>query len=145
LTLPRGVARGHPRSSRTRGVPTEGWRMTAVAIAPRMFRVSEETTGEQVERRLARLGINQEEFAKLAGVHVRTLRKIRNDVPVEDMPRAKVLRTLDRLEVEYGIDQPEKIVNVVELPDGSRVVFEGSPEGVAEAAARFLRERKDSP
>lgn len=42
--------------------------------------------------------------------------------------------TLTRLETEIGMDE---VTVVVDLPSGARVSFTGTPEGAAEAAARF--------
>lgn len=118
--------------------------MVALVSGPTV-RVVTESVGDEVDRRLGRMGLEYQDFAVRAGVHVNTLRKIRKGDPsVEPFTVARVLRVIEELEREMGLTEPEKVVNVIELPDGTRVLFEGSSEGVAEAARRFLRDRGES-
>lgn len=116
--------------------------VSALAEAPRVLYVPDESTGEQVTRRLERIGINNQDFAMRAGVHARTLRKIRHDDPsVEAASRAKVLRALDELEHELGLDDPDHVTSYIDLPSGERVTFEGSSDEVAEQVRRFFENR----
>lgn len=50
---------------------------------------------------------------------------------------------LDRVEEEAGPPPEPEQAATVELPDGTRVTFTGSPAGVAEAAEMFLRRMDD--
>lgn len=116
--------------------------MTAQQLTPRFLLVSadERTSGQRVRDRRLRLGMSGSELARQARVHRNTVAAIEEDIGGRDKLLA-VEATLDRIEEESGIDTPDLVTNTITLPDGTRVVFAGTAEGVADAAARFLRER----
>lgn len=108
----------------------------------RVTRVTDELAGARIKSRRLALGLSLRAMAEESGVHRTTLTRIESGAPgVEEHSMSRVLATLDRLEHRYGLDDPSHTVSVIELPDGSRVTFTGSPDGVAEAAARFLASR----
>lgn len=105
-------------------------------------RVTEESTGHHVRRRREALGKSVRQLAEDSGVHRNTIGKIEADDPsVEDFTVQRLLRALDRLEHRYSTHDPERVLSRVTLPDGTTAVFEGSPDGVAEALAKFLESR----
>lgn len=112
--------------------------------------VTDESVGAEVARRRIALGYDRVELADKAGVHRNTLAKLElGDPSVSAVTTQKVLAAITRLERLHGADEPEEIVNVLEvdLGDGrtARATFTGSPEGVAEAVAQLVRklESKD--
>lgn len=119
--------------------------MNGLLDRPRVSVVVEETPGGRAKRRRETLGLSLRQAAEVTNVGRATIAKLENDDPsVDEVSHMRLASAYDRLERRYGLEEPTKIVNVLELPDGTRVVFEGSPEGVAEAAARFLAEREAS-
>lgn len=114
-------------------------------VAITLPRVADETVGQQVTRRRQALGLSGRELHEKSGVHRNTIAKIEKDDPtVEEFTVARLLQALDRLEHRYGVDQPDRVVSRVRLPDGTEVFFEGDAAGVAEAAEAFLAKRRDS-
>lgn len=108
--------------------------------------VTDESPGAEVARRRIALGYDRAELAEKAGVHRNTLAKLElGDASVTPVTVQKVRKALDRLEHMHGSDAPDEVINTIEvtLPDGrtARVTFTGSPEGVAEAALKFLAGR----
>lgn len=115
--------------------------MSAIVAA-----VPDETVGEQVKRRRIALGLSLRQLEDEAGVNRARLSAIeRGDAKVREITTSRVLSTLDRLERRYGMDDPEEVVNVleVELADGRKVraTFSGPvPEGMHETVARLVRD-----
>lgn len=116
--------------------------MTVTVAAPRLLLVEahEGTPGQQVQSRRKALGMSAAELARQARVHRNTVTAIEKDDGGRDK-LAAVQATLGRLEEEVGMDTPDIVTNRITLPDGTQVVFAGSADGVAEAAARFLSQR----
>lgn len=116
--------------------------MTIQQVAPRFLLVSadDRTPGEQVEARRKRLGMSKTQLAQEARVHRNSIAAIEAGTGGRDKLMV-VEATLDRLEEEVGVDTPDLVTNTITLPDGTRVVFAGTADGVAEAAAKFLRDR----
>lgn len=104
--------------------------------------VPDETLGERVRRRRMALGYSLRQLGTEAGVDRVRISSIEKGEQVTELVLSRVLTTLDRLERFHGVDDPDEVVNVLELPDGTRVTFTGSPEGVAEAAENFLRRHR---
>lgn len=137
----------------------QGWlmceglgRMMVMDRGPTLDRVASEadeneTVGQQVRRRREALPMSGRELSAASGVHRNTIAKIEKDDPsVEEFTVARLLAALDRLEHRYATDDPDMVVQVmeIELPDGRRVrvTHTGTAANVAEAAMQFLRERK---
>jgi transcriptional regulator with XRE-family HTH domain len=95
---------------------------------------------------MRRLGISQVELAKVAGLDRGALRRALDDSPsTTGRTLGKIDRALDDLEHELGIDDSERgerVTSTITLPTGERITFSGDPAGVAEAATRFLAERR---
>lgn len=105
--------------------------------------VPDESLGEQVKRRRMALGLSLRQLEDEAGVGRARLAAIeKGDDKVREITTSRVLSTLDRLEHRYGVDDPDAVVNVleVEMPDGRKVraTFQGSPEGMDEVVARLV-------
>lgn len=103
--------------------------------------------GETVKARRERLGVTKTALAKRAGVDVSRVRKVEAGVGLRDSTMRAIERALDAFEdEERHMDSPsvEQMVSVIELADGTRVTFTGSPENVVEAAHRF-RQRATPP
>lgn len=108
--------------------------------------VTDETRGQQFANRREALRMSVRQLHEATGIARGTIAKIEHDDPsVEDFTVERLARELDRLERRHGIENPDQVLQVVELPDGTRVTHTGSPAGVAEAAARFLAERAGQP
>lgn len=108
-----------------------------------LARVRDETVGQQVARRRDALGMSVRALQEATGVHRNTIGKIEKDDPsVEEFTIARLIQGLEKLERRYGMDDPERTVSRIRLPDGTEVYFEGSPDGVAEAAEAFLAKRR---
>lgn len=109
--------------------------------------VTNETVGQEIARRRAALNMSVRQLHEASGVHRNTLGKIERDDPtVEPFTVERVRQALERLEHRYGVDAPDSVIQVleIELPDGTKakVTYTGTPENVAEAAARFLAKRR---
>lgn len=93
-------------------------------------------------QRMDRMGISARDLAQQAGVDRESVKSAR-----EGRARPATFgileATLGRLEREMGADEPDPLVSVIELADGTRVTFRGgTPEAVAQAAADFLAKRQ---
>lgn len=100
----------------------------------------------RVKARRERLGMSQRDLEKESGVNRATIAAVETgDRNVRAASVQVISATLDRIEQEISgpYDAPEQVTNVIELPDGTRVTFVGSPENVVEAATRFLSRRTD--
>jgi transcriptional regulator with XRE-family HTH domain len=95
---------------------------------------------------MQRLGISQVELAKVAGLDRGALRRALDDSPATTTRTlGKIDRALDSLEHELGIEddaEGARVTSTITLPTGERITFSGDPAGVAEAATRFLAERR---
>lgn len=101
---------------------------------------------ETLQRRVDRLGISEVGLAKQAGISRGAVRRALAGDAVRTTTIGVLEATMDRLEVEiYGerTDLDPPMVSTIVLPDGGTVTFTGSPEGVAEAAARFIAQRHE--
>lgn len=117
----------------------------ATKLSSRVAPVTDETTGGAVVRRRTALGLSVRRLQEESGVHRNTIAKIeRDDASVEEFTVARVIAALDRLERRYSTDDPNYIVSRIELPDGSKLFFEGTPGDVGEAVAKYLAERDSS-
>lgn len=93
-------------------------------------------------QRMDRMGISARSLAEQAGVDRESVKSARQG-RARPATFGVLEATLDRLEHEMGPDDPEPLVSVIELPDGTRVTFQGgSPAEVAQAAVDFLAARK---
>lgn len=94
-------------------------------------------------QRMDRMGISARSLAEQAGVDRESVKSARQG-RARPATFGVLEATLDRLEYEMGPDEPaEPMVSVIELPDGTRVTFQGgSPSEVAQAAVDFLAARK---
>lgn len=106
--------------------------------------VAEETTGERVRRRRMTLGLSLRQLAAEAGVDRVRISKMEKDEPVSELVAGRVLATLDRLDRFHGVDNPDEVVNVIEvdLADGRtvRATFPAGPipENMDEVVARLV-------
>lgn len=108
-----------------------------------MTTVDDQSVGQQIKQRRTNLDYSLRRMAAETGIHRDTLTKVEADDPtVDDFSVDRYLSALDRIERRLGVDNPDHVVNVIELPDGTRVTFTGTPLGVAEAATEFLRSRE---
>lgn len=123
--------------------------MEGITLAPvstdNVYRMSAgETVGRELKRRRTSLGYTQGALAIEAGVdRGAVIRAEKDDPRTSEGTILKLRSALEKLERRYGLERPDEIVNVIELPDGTRVRFTGSPSGVAEAAKAFLRDGDD--
>lgn len=79
----------------------------------------------------SRVGINRETVAKAEA----------STSGVRETTYARLEACLSAIEDETGADTPDLVTSTIELPDGTKVMFAGPADGVAEAAARYVRER----
>lgn len=102
-----------------------------------------ETSGQAIHRRRIALGIHTErEWEQAAGVARKTLRKIEADDPtVKDSTRRMVEAALDRLEEEAG-EGRRVHPGTITMPDGTTIVYPGTPEEVALFASRFVDDQR---
>lgn len=118
---------------------------TALAFdtSPKFVCVSEhKTAGERIEARRLAIGMSVRQLAKRASVDRDTAAKAEaNEQGVRTTTYAKLEAALDVLEEELGMDTPDIVTSTIEMPDGTRVMFVGKADGVAEAAAKYIRER----
>lgn len=108
-------------------------------------RVTNESVGTRARHRRDALGLSLRRAAEQTGVSRPTIVKIEEDDPTaDDLSVSRLMAAYARLERRYGMDAPEEVVNMLEvdLGDGriARSTFTGTPEGVAEATARLIRE-----
>ena len=100
-------------------------------------------TSETARRRIA-LGYSVRQAADLSGIGRGTIAKIEQGDTSggpDDLSAARYVRWLSDQERSLGMDNPERVVSVVELPDGTRVIFEGDATTASAAAAAFLRDQ----
>ena len=118
--------------------------MTVMAErAPRVLYVTDGDIGRDIRMRREALGLSVRELALKATVDRATLTKLEAGDPTVRASTIGAVRTcLDRLEQEVGQDTPDLVTNTIELPDGTKVTFAGPADGVAEAASRFLSNRR---
>lgn len=89
-----------------------------------------ETTGEAIARRRKAIGYDLAPFAVEAGVSRETLSKVERGAGARDKTLAKIMRALERLEAETGLDVPQ-----APAADGRIVTFEARGVfGVAEVS-----------
>lgn len=121
-------------------------RMSLPAAIPRVLRVTDETRGQAIRSRRTRLGKSVRFLANEANVDRGAATRAENDEPgVSDLTYQRLEGALDRLEHQRGIDDPERTLFILELPDGTKVRMPrtgGTPEEIARAAAEFLRSRE---
>lgn len=104
---------------------------------------TEQTAGERIAARRTALGMSVRQLALRAKVDRETATKAESNAPgVRATTFARLEATLDALEEETGIDTPDLVTSTIELPDGTRIMFAGPADGVAEAAAKYLAERR---
>lgn len=116
--------------------------MTTRKRAPKVSAVTQDSAGQAARRRREALGLSVRQMEAEAGIGRATISRIENDDPkVEGFTRERLMRALDKLEKRFGTDDPERVLSRVQLPDGTVIVFEGTPDGVAEAVADYLRRR----
>lgn len=115
--------------------------MSQVLVTPKVGHVETESTGELARARREALGLSKRRAAQATGVSRPTIDKVEDDDPTADeLSVSRLMAAYARL--ENRDPEPVEIVNVIELEDGTRVTFTGSPDGVAEAAARFIAEHR---
>lgn len=111
-----------------------------------LIHVPDETVGAQVKRRRTALHMSLRQLAEEANVDRARITALENGAEnVREITTSRILATLSRLEKRYGVDDPDEVVNVleVELADGRKVraTFTGPvPEGMHETVARLVRE-----
>lgn len=96
--------------------------------------------GETIRARRERLGVTKTALAKRAGVDRSRVTKVEEGVELRGATMRAIEQALDAYESEHeqaGATPPEQMISVIELSDGTRVTFTGSPENVVEAAHRF--------
>lgn len=98
-----------------------------------------------IKARRERLGMSQRALEKESGINRATIASAERGGNVNSSSVRSIQAALDRIEREISgpYDTAEQVTNTMELPDGTRVTFVGSPSNVAEAAARFLAQHKD--
>lgn len=112
---------------------------TEVEQAHRLLFVTEGEIGPELRQRREALGLSVRQLASLAQVDRGRLAALESGDPaVRASTIGAVRSTLERLEHEMGEDTPDLVTNTIELPDGTKVTFVGSADGVAEAASKFL-------
>jgi predicted transcriptional regulator len=103
-----------------------------------------DVTGADIARRRRALGMDRKALAAEAGVDRGTLTRIEDDPGYRwrDTTMAAIVRTLERIEEEVGVDELEaSLVTVtLDLPGGGRAVVKGDAAGVAEAVAKLLQQ-----
>lgn len=88
------------------------------------------------------LGFSVRKMADETGVSRESITKIeRGDPSVDQFTIDRYLSALDRMENRLGVTDPEHVVNLIELPDGTKVTFTGTSANVAASAAAFLANR----
>ena len=92
----------------------------------------------EIKERIERLGITQQELADVAGVSRGALHRVLTGEKVRGSTVVVIAKALDRLE-RPAETTAAATVSTIDLGDGRTVTFEGSPEGVAEAALRLLQ------
>ena len=116
--------------------------MSAVDDASRVSQVNDETLGQKVSGRRADMGFSVRRMAEETGVSRESIAKIERDDPsLDEFTVDRYLSALDRIEKRLGMQNPDHMVNVIELPDGTKVTFTGTSVQVADAAAAFLAHR----
>lgn len=90
-----------------------------------------------IKERIERLGITQQQLADEAGVSRGALHRVMTGEKVRGSTVTVIVKALDRLEGQPDTEQ--RTVSTIDLGDGRTVTFEGSAEGVAEAALKLLR------
>lgn len=89
-----------------------------------------------------RLGIPVSDLADRVGLDRESVQRARRG-RARNATLGKIEAWLDGIEEEIGPDPAPAMVTTITLGDGTRVTFEGgSPEDVAEAAAKFLASRQ---
>lgn len=100
-----------------------------------------ETRGARMRRRREGLKMTAAELAVEAGMDVKTVKRAEEDHPgTSDKTWNRVEATLDRLEEEIAAASTARHVRTATmiLPDGTRLVFEGSQPGeAADELSRF--------
>lgn len=116
--------------------------MSVDATTPRVGRVTDENLAAEAARRRAALGFSVRKMAEQTGVHRDSIGRIeRGDDTLDRFTVDRYLSALDRLEGRLGMDNPDHVINVIELADGTKVTFTGTSASVADAAAAFLANR----
>lgn len=105
--------------------------------------VDDRRAGERIRQRRVALGLSERALAKESGINRETVKKAEDDTPgVRQTTYAKLESTLNRLEEVMGADTPDLVTSTIDLPDGTRVMFAGPADGVAESVAKYLRQRE---
>lgn len=109
-----------------------------------VFDVGTRVDGESIRVRRTALGLTAKALAERAGVDRSRVAAAEAGGPVRPSTMGALDAALTQLEAEVSgpYDAPDHITNVIEMPDGTKVTFVGSPENVVEAAQRFLKRRK---
>lgn len=91
-----------------------------------------------IRQRIERLGVTQHELALMAGVSRGALHRVLTGEKVRGSTVSVITKALDALEGGDSVEA-HPTVSTIDLGDGRTVTFEGSPEGVAEAALLLLQ------
>lgn len=116
--------------------------MTALAIEAEVSSlgfVGSVQAGEAIKTRRLQLGMTRTALAQRAGVDRSRVTKAEAGEPLRDSTLRAIEKALDDYEVEREVlpSVADSLTSVIELADGTRVTFTGSPETVIEAAHRF--------
>jgi transcriptional regulator with XRE-family HTH domain len=104
-----------------------------------------ESVGQEVKRRRVALNMTQKALSAAAGVDRGAVIRVEAGRSYHEATLMKLRGALAQLEKRHGISQPEQVVGVHELADGTRVSFSGSPEAVVVALRAYLGESPPSP
>ena len=104
---------------------------------------------QDIGRRRKALGMDRKFLASASGVDRGTLARIEEDADYRprDATLESIIRTLDRIEEESGIDELHRsmVTGTLDLPGGGRFVVKGNPADVAETIAALMAEWHQSP
>lgn len=137
--------------------------MPAMALAERLRRVTTtdtgapETRGQEISRRMRRLGLNQSEFSEESKVDRGAIgRALRDDPRTSEQTYARLEGCLERLEHEVGYGGPDVVLSTeqglmefeVTGDFGVRVVVKGpvaNAEELEASVARLIRDIRTNP
>lgn len=115
--------------------------MATLERATTVVYVASGDVGHHLKQRRLQLGLSLSELSRLSKVDRGVIAKLEaGGSTVRETTIGAVSAALDRMEHETGQDTPDIVTSTIELPDGTRITFSGPADGVAEAAARYVRE-----
>lgn len=101
-----------------------------------------EGVGARIQARRMALGMTVKDLAELAGVDRGRLAKIEAGENARTSTIGAIEAALTQVEEEVSGPYDDPITSTIELPDGTKITWQGSREGVAEEVRRFLEERR---